>query len=149
MKDDEMEAGIRAGGAFDAGAVAQTVTPGSWNQELEAPRIRRIQRMGVAGSCLCPNGHCRDFPLAQFCRTRYPFPMQDYREIITLELGKRGGKPCIRHMRITVYDILGWLAAGMTTDEILADYPELTKQDVQASLAFAADRDHHLVVGVA
>ena len=75
--------------------------------------------------------------------------MQDYREIITLELGKRGGKPCIRHMRITVYDILGWLAAGMTTDEILADYPELTKQDVHASLAFVADRDHHLVVGVA
>ena len=75
--------------------------------------------------------------------------MKDYREIITLEPGKRGGKPCIRHMRITVYDILGWLAAGMTTDEILADYPELTKLDVQASLAFAADRDHHLVVGVA
>lgn len=48
-----------------------------------------------------------------------------------------------------MYDILGWLAAGMTTNEILADYPELTKQDVQASLAFAADRDHHLVVGVA
>ena len=75
--------------------------------------------------------------------------MQDYREIISLEPGKRGGKPCIRHMRITVYDILGWLAAGMTTEEIVKEYPEMTKQDVQASLAFAADRDHHLVVGVA
>lgn len=75
--------------------------------------------------------------------------MQRYREIITLESGKRGGKPCIRHLRITVYDILGWLAAGMTAEEILKDYPELTKQDIQASLAFAADRDHHLVVGVA
>ena len=52
-------------------------------------------------------------------------------------------------MRITVYDILGWLAAGMTTEEIVKEYSELTKQDVQASLAFAADRDHHLVVGVA
>lgn len=52
-------------------------------------------------------------------------------------------------MRITVYDILGWLAAGTTTEEILTNYPELTKEDVQASLAFAADRDHHLVVGVA
>lgn len=74
--------------------------------------------------------------------------MQDYRGIITLESGKRGGKPCIRHMRITVYDILGWLAAGMTSEQILADYPELTRQDIQASLAFAADREHHLVVGV-
>ena len=75
--------------------------------------------------------------------------MQDYREIISLEPGKRGGKPCIRHMRITVYDILGWLAAGMTTEEIVKEYSELTKQDFQASLAFAADRDHHLLVGVA
>ena len=62
--------------------------------------------------------------------------MQDYRGIITLEPGKRGGKPCIRHMRITVYDILGWLAAGMTPEEIMADFPELTQQDIQASLAF-------------
>lgn len=62
--------------------------------------------------------------------------MRDYRGIITLEPGKRGGKPCIRHMRITVYDILGWLAAGMTPEEILADFPELTQQDIQASLAF-------------
>ena len=75
--------------------------------------------------------------------------MRDYREIITLEPGKRGGKPCIRRMRITVYDILGWLATGMTTDEITTDYPELTKEDIHASLAFAADRDHHLVVGMA
>ncbi len=74
--------------------------------------------------------------------------MHDYRGIITLDSGKRGGKPCIRHMRITVYDILGWLAAGMTFEQILADYPELTQQDIQASLAFAADREHHLVTGV-
>ncbi|MEI6654311.1 MAG: DUF433 domain-containing protein [Verrucomicrobiota bacterium] len=74
--------------------------------------------------------------------------MQDYRGIITLDSGKRGGKPCIRHMRITVYDVLGWLAAGMTTEQILADYPELTLQDIQACLAFAADREHHLVAGI-
>lgn len=74
--------------------------------------------------------------------------MQHYRERITIEPGKRGGKPCIRHMRITVYDILGWLAAGMDSREIVAEFPELTPEDVQAALAFAADRDHHLVGGL-
>jgi len=64
---------------------------------------------------------------------------------ITLDPGKRGGKPCIRHMRITVYDVLGWLAAGMTPQEILADYPELEAEDIQASLAFAADRERRMV----
>ncbi|KAB2881180.1 DUF433 domain-containing protein [bacterium] len=65
-----------------------------------------------------------------------------YQDIITIEPGKRGGKPCIRHMRITVYDVLGWLASGMTTDQILKDYPELTMDDIQACLQFAADREH-------
>ncbi len=63
----------------------------------------------------------------------------DYRKIITIEPGKRGGKPCIRGMRITVGDILGWLAAGLTRAQILSDYPELTDQDITAALAFAAD----------
>lgn len=71
--------------------------------------------------------------------------MKDYRQRITIDPGKRGGKPCIRHMRITVYDVLGWLASGMNHAEILADFPELTEEDIQASLAFAADREHHLV----
>jgi uncharacterized protein (DUF433 family) len=75
--------------------------------------------------------------------------MVDYRQRITIEPGKRGGKPCIRHMRITVYDILGWLASGMSTEEILADFPELTTEDIQAALAFAANREHHLVAGLA
>ncbi|MDB2346835.1 DUF433 domain-containing protein [Verrucomicrobiales bacterium] len=75
--------------------------------------------------------------------------MQDYRDRITIEPGKRGGKPCIRNMRITVYDILGWLAAGMTISEIVSDFPELTGEDIQAALAFAADRDHHLIAGSA
>ena len=75
--------------------------------------------------------------------------MENYRQFITIEPGKRGGKPCIRNMRITVYDVLGWLASGMSQEEILADYPELTVGDIQASLAFAADRDHHLIAATA
>jgi len=71
--------------------------------------------------------------------------MENYRQRITIEPDKRGGKPCIRNMRITVYDILGWLAAGMSSEEIVADYPELTVEDIQAALAFVADREHHLV----
>ena len=71
--------------------------------------------------------------------------MGNLHQRITIEPGKRGGKPCIRHMRITVYDVLGWLASGMSTADILADFPELTPEDVQAALAFAADREHHLV----
>ena len=68
----------------------------------------------------------------------------DYRQIITMEPGKRGGKPCIRRMRITVGDMLGWLAVGMTHEEILSDYPELTEDDIRACLAYAADRERRL-----
>ena len=67
-----------------------------------------------------------------------------YREYITVEPGKRGGKPCIRGLRITVYDILEQLASGMSTTEILEDFPELQPEDIQASLAFAADRERHI-----
>jgi len=73
----------------------------------------------------------------------------DYRDIITIEPGKRGGKPCIRGMRITVYDVLGWLAAGMTQEEILADYPELTQEDIRACLAYAADRERSSLIASA
>lgn len=69
----------------------------------------------------------------------------DYREHITMEPDKRGGKPCIRGMRITVYDILEYLASGMSEDEILADFPDLNREDIRASLAFAADRERKLV----
>lgn len=68
----------------------------------------------------------------------------NYREIITIEPGKRGGRPCIRGMRITVYDVLGWLANGMSNEQIMAEYPELTLQDIRAALAYAADREHNL-----
>jgi len=67
--------------------------------------------------------------------------MVDYRQIITMEPDKRGGKPCIRGLRITVYDVLGYLASGMTYEEVLADFPDLTKDDILACLAFAADGD--------
>jgi uncharacterized protein (DUF433 family) len=72
----------------------------------------------------------------------------DYRDRITIEAGKRGGKPCIRGMRITVYDILDYLASGMTEAEIIEDFPELQPEDIRASLAFAADIPRKLM-GVA
>jgi uncharacterized protein (DUF433 family) len=74
-----------------------------------------------------------------------PAPIMDYRSIITLEPGKRGGKPCIRGLRITVEDVLGWLASGMTAEAILTDYPELTKEDVLACLAYAAGREKNAI----
>ena len=64
-----------------------------------------------------------------------------YNNIITLDPDKRGGRPCIRGLRITVYDVLGWLANGMTPAEIIEDFPELTHADIMACLAFAADRE--------
>jgi uncharacterized protein (DUF433 family) len=69
----------------------------------------------------------------------------DYRKIITIEPGKRSGKPCIRGMRITVQDVLEYLAGGMTIPEILSDFPELTDEDIRACLAYAADRERKLM----
>ncbi|MBK6716347.1 MAG: DUF433 domain-containing protein [Burkholderiales bacterium] len=69
--------------------------------------------------------------------------MPSYRDLITLEPGKRGGKPCIRGLRITVSDVLGWLASGMSPAEIIEDFPELTLEDIQAALSYAADRERH------
>ncbi|MBL4652264.1 MAG: DUF433 domain-containing protein [Flavobacteriales bacterium] len=68
--------------------------------------------------------------------------MRHFSEIITINPNIRFGKPCVRNMRISVYDILGWMASGMTKKEILTDYPELTEIDVNACLAYAADREH-------
>jgi len=73
----------------------------------------------------------------------------DYREIITIAPGKRSGKACIRGLRITVQDILEYLASGMGEDEILADFSELTRDDIRACLAFAADRERKLFVSAA
>jgi uncharacterized protein (DUF433 family) len=68
-----------------------------------------------------------------------------YKGLITIEPGKRGGKPCIRGLRITVYDVLENLASGMSEDDILRDFPDLTRDDIRACLAFAADRERRLV----
>jgi uncharacterized protein (DUF433 family) len=72
---------------------------------------------------------------------------QAYQEIITIEPGKRGGKPCIRGMRVTVYDVLSYLAAGMTHAEVLDDFPYLTEEDILACLSYAADRERQTMVG--
>ena len=69
----------------------------------------------------------------------------NYRDRITIEPGKRGGKPCIRGMRMTVYDVLDYLASGMTPGEILADFPYLATEDIQACLAYAAARERRQI----
>jgi uncharacterized protein (DUF433 family) len=69
----------------------------------------------------------------------------NYQDIISIEPGKRGGRPSVRGMRIAVADVLGWLAAGMSHERILADFPELTENDILACLAYAADRERRLV----
>jgi len=68
-----------------------------------------------------------------------------YQQIITIEPGKRGARPCIRGLRIAVADVLGWLAAGMSHQQILIDYPELTEDDIRACLEYAADRERRIV----
>ena len=70
----------------------------------------------------------------------------DYRDRMRITPGKRSGQPCVRDLRITVGDVLGWLASGMTFDEVLADYPELTLADIRACLAFAADRERGTMI---
>jgi uncharacterized protein (DUF433 family) len=72
--------------------------------------------------------------------------MYIYKQIITIEPGKRSGKPCIRHMRITVEDILRYLASGMTVEEILEDFPELTKEDILTALEFSANRQQRIAM---
>jgi len=70
----------------------------------------------------------------------------NYQDIITIEPGKRGGKPCIRGMRITVYDVLEYMASGMSQEEVLKEFPYLTEEDIRACLAYAADREKLLLV---
>jgi uncharacterized protein (DUF433 family) len=67
--------------------------------------------------------------------------MTDYRKIITINPEKRFGKPCVRNTRITVFDVLGWLASGMSQEEILEDFPELSEEDLSACLSYAADKE--------
>jgi len=76
------------------------------------------------------------------------FAAMDYRKIITVEPGKRGGKPCVRGLRITVGDVFGWIAAGMSWREILDDYPDLTELDLRACFAYAAAREQHTMIAL-
>lgn len=71
--------------------------------------------------------------------------MNNHGRIITIEPGKRGGRPCVRGLRIAVADVLGWLAAGMSYDEIKDDFPEITEDDIRACLAYAADRERRVL----
>jgi uncharacterized protein (DUF433 family) len=92
-----------------------------------------------------------DAPLASLSTCGMVSPVRariavmDYRKIITIEAGKRSGKPCIRGLRITVYDVLDYLASGMSEDKILEDFPDLTREDIRAALAFAADRERRVM----
>jgi len=98
----------------------------------------------------------REEPIAGFGQRRFASLLKqvyhwamDYSRIITIEPGKRSGRPCIRGLRITVTDVLEYLAAGMTEEQIISDFPELTKEDIHACLAFAAEREKRLSVAVA
>lgn len=72
--------------------------------------------------------------------------MINYKKILQIRSDVRFGKPCVRNTRISVYDVLSWLASGMSVSEIIDDYPELTKEDIQACLAYAADKEHRISV---
>lgn len=88
----------------------------------------------------------RDFRACQRFANHAKFTSEmNYQHIITIQPGKRGGRPCIRNMRIAVADVLGWLAAGMSHEQILSEYPELTEEDIRACLAYAADRERRLL----
>ena len=77
--------------------------------------------------------------------TCYDVDIMNYQHVITIEPGKRGGRACVRHLRIAVSDVLGWLAAGMSEQQILSEYPELSAEDIRACLAYAADRERRIV----
>ncbi len=74
------------------------------------------------------------------------FLFMDYQHIITIEPGKRSGKPCVRGLRITVYEVLEYLASEMTEAEILEDFPDLTREDLKACIAYAADRERRVMI---
>jgi len=94
-----------------------------------------------------PIVRCSSFAEYEILHYRIVLPTElhmNYRDRITIEPGKRGGKPCIRGLRVTVYDVLEYLASGMTSQEIVDDFPELELDDIHACLAFAADRERHI-----
>ena len=111
----------------------------------DAPRQEQLSyspRVALVGSAASGNRASTRFDLPSGLRV---FWNMDHLERITLEPGKRAGKPCIRGLRITVYDVLEYLASGMTEEEILADFPDLEPEDIRAALLFAAARERRLV----
>jgi uncharacterized protein (DUF433 family) len=104
------------------------------------PTDRRAALLHSAKTCQAIRSWCAICP----CKAD-PKPLT-YSDIITIEPGKRGGKPCIRGLRITVYDVLDYLASGMTHADILPEFPFLTEQDIRACLAYAADRERKLEI---
>lgn len=95
--------------------------------------------------CVAPHWTARQM-LATKPPRSFRIQLMSYEDIITIEPGKRGGQPCIRGMRITVYDVLSYLASGMTEEEILSDFPYLTREDILACLSYAAEREHRMLV---
>ena len=117
--------------------------------EMPRPESRggRILILGILGAFILFRR--AELALVASSVREYAGGSMDYSKIITIEPGQRGGKPCIRGMRITVSDVLEYLASGMTAEQILSDFPELTGEDIRACLAFAADREKRLTGSVA
>lgn len=95
------------------------------------------------------DGHKREHLRIAFGRVGQQMITEDYSGRITIEPGKRGGRPCIRGLRITVYEVLEYLASGMSEEDILHDFPELISEDIRACLSFAADRERRLRAAIA
>ena len=117
----------------------------SVEQSPPVPAVRTRKHSGIIPNALSEKiTNYHQFPLLR----KLPREVEEmnYRNIITIEPGKRSGEPCIRGMRITVYDVLEYLASGMTNAQILCDFPELTETDIRACLAYAADREKSQMV---
>lgn len=98
-----------------------------------------VRREALANTCCCET-------LARLLAGSAKIQCMNYKDIITIEPGKRGGQPCIRGMRITVYDVLSYLASGMTEQEVLDDFPYLTRDDILACYSYAADRERNQIM---
>ena len=119
-------------GQFSLDGWPPTITIWSSSRSCRRPPARETGRSKGTGLRLTNKRYGRTLCLV------------DYRQLITIEPGKRSGKPCIRGLRITVSDVLDYLASGMSEDDVLRDFPDLTREDIRACLAFAADRERRL-----
>jgi uncharacterized protein (DUF433 family) len=108
--------------------------------------LTRHRRSRVESHCGCTAEKDRKLNALKRTAARGYTTVVQYQNLITIDPNKRSGQPCIRDLRMTVQDVLEYLASGMTSDEILADFPDLTADDIRACLAFAADRERRLRV---